>query len=100
MSSLKTARLQLRAHEKMSFYNHYIVGSYAFALVPTPAFPGEAHPECSPYTIICAAPYRCTDSKRSGEILWGWVQLDSDTKDIIGETIEEEGIEPPPGLLQ
>lgn len=58
---------------------------YLVALIPVPAFPGENHPEANGMATICAARYPALSS--GGEPKWGWVQLNPDAKNAIGDAL-------------
>ena len=88
-----TARLSLRPDEVTEYFETYVAGAYAVALVRTPELPGEAHPECTPLTSVCIGQYKCNESERPGEVLWGWFQMDDATKEEIGMTLEAAGCE-------
>ena len=84
---MDTARLSFRPNEVKEFYETYMPGAYAVALVSTPEMPGDSHPECHPLTVVCAGPYECKDSERPWESLWGWVVMDYYTKESIGDAL-------------
>ena len=89
--------LALRPGEKAIIYENdgeLPPCAYVVALVDVPPFPGESHPECRPSAVVCAQQYVCSESERPGELLWGWVALDPDTKDLIGDLLHEGGAEP------
>ena len=90
---MSVARLSLRPNEVAEYFETYVAGAFAVALVQTPELPGEAHPECMPLTSVCAGTYKCNASQRPGEVLWGWYQMDAETKEEIGKTLEAEGCE-------
>lgn len=67
---------------------------YAVALVETPPFPGDNHPEGKNLAVVCAQRYECSEGERAGEILWGWIVMTPDTKEVIGHDLGEWGAVP------
>jgi len=60
---------------------------------PVPAFPGEYHKHDYPeMAVLCAARYATLNG--GPERKWGWIHLDSITKDVIGEDLVSIAAEP------
>ncbi len=66
---------------------------YALAIIEALPFPGERHPEGTPFSVVCAHQYITEQGERSGEYLWGWVHLGPDTKKELGDALENGGAE-------
>ena len=64
---------------------------YAVMLLNTPPLPGDKHPESDPMTVICAARYTTISHDA---LDWGWIHLDFDTKQIIGEDMVDSNFMP------
>lgn len=62
---------------------------YAVMLLETPAFPGKQHEESHNLSVLAAAKYPTTNGKSGDEPRWGWIQLDGETKDMIGNMLIE-----------
>jgi hypothetical protein len=62
---------------------------YIVALLDTPDFPGEFHPDCKSKTVICAT----NQYKPEGydHPVWGWWVLAPATKQVIGDLLVEVG---------
>lgn len=64
---------------------------YALALLHTPSFPGDHHPEGEPFAVVCALQYVTDDGECAGEYLWGWVHLGPETKEELGSMMKDGG---------
>ena len=60
---------------------------YIVALLETPCFSGEHHPDSKPLTVICAS--QCYKPEGYDNPVWGWMQLAPATKEVIGRMLVE-----------
>ena len=63
-------------------------GSYAVMLHETPALPGKQHIESLNLTVLCAGWYSTEYGASGNEKRWGWVHLEADTKEMIGNALQ------------
>ncbi len=62
---------------------------YAVMLHETPPFPGIHHEESLSLSVLAAAKYSTEHGKSGNEPRWGWVALDGETKELIGNMLLE-----------
>lgn len=90
--------LAIRLGEQIEFSNQPFEGeevSYAVALVETPSFPETHHPESDRLAVICAGKYSVNEGELAGRgDFWGWVTLEAETKQFVGEALLEYGARP------
>ena len=88
--TLNTTFLAMRPGEQLHFslipYDQK--ATYAVMLLETPKFPGVGHPESKPLSIICAVQHDVVEGE-STKVLWGWVHLEQNTKEVIGQGLEQ-----------
>lgn len=85
-----TAFLAVRPGEMLHFSEERYdqESGYAVMLIETPAFPGQAHPESSHRSVLCAGWYTTEEGVLGDTPAWGWVHLEANTKELIGHGLE------------
>jgi hypothetical protein len=66
---------------------------YAVMLHQAPAFPGQSHEECTQFSVLCCGKYITLETSPS-ESKWGWIELNADTRNLIGSDLLEMNAEP------
>lgn len=84
--------LALRPNEQRLYSPTPFEGEcYAVMLLETPSPPGAQHPETLNMTVLCAGQYKTLVH----DVLdWGWIHLNFDTKEVIGNDMVEENFIP------
>lgn len=62
-------------------------------LHPSPSFPGATHAICLPFSVLCCGKYVTLESSPN-EAKWGWVELNPDTRNVIGQDLMDMNAEP------
>lgn len=90
------AYLAIRAGEYRQYFEECLsvvpqgVYIYRVALVETPSLPDDHHEICKNLTVICSQQYPTVDEPEA----WGWIQLEPETKELIGNDLLNGGARP------
>lgn len=97
--------LALRAGEYLGYWpmelvtRHWLLerfpGSFVYlvSLLETPKLPDTKHDTVWPLGVACLGWYP-VDTPEFGDAAWGWLHLESTTKEVIGNDLVEGGIAP------
>lgn len=95
-SFIGSANLSLRPGEQIHLMDFIPdqAPAYAVMLLETPGFPGIGHEESRGLSVLACGYYPTIEGKSGDQPRWGWVHLDAESKDMVGQALLKLNAQP------